>query len=160
MSPVRIIATKRRALSAHALVRPAVPIRASHRQRITSLAAAMRVQHPHVRLSTTGYSPANDLKVLFSFHLDPRHGWSPRRRRDFSSSYSIMVLLSMVIFVAAFATGLGNISWQQGELFGLAVRDIGTSVCTAVNWYVLPCRSISLNVQDAHLWVRIRSCNP
>jgi hypothetical protein len=78
----------------------------------------------------------------------------------FSSSYSIMVLLSMVIFVAAFATGLGNISWQQGELFGLAVRDIGTSVCTAVNWYVLPCRSISLNVQDAHLWVRIRSCNP
>jgi len=69
MSPVRIIATKRRALSAHALVRPAVPIRASHRQRITSLAAAMRVQHPHVRLSTTGYSPANDLKVLFSFHL-------------------------------------------------------------------------------------------
>jgi SP family myo-inositol transporter-like MFS transporter 13 len=40
----------------------------------------------------------------------------------------------MAIYVAAYATGLGNIPWQQGELFALEVRGIGTSCATATNW--------------------------
>jgi MFS transporter, SP family, solute carrier family 2 (myo-inositol transporter), member 13 len=40
----------------------------------------------------------------------------------------------MIIFVASYATGLGNVPWQQGELFELSVRGIGTSCATAVNW--------------------------
>jgi MFS transporter, SP family, solute carrier family 2 (myo-inositol transporter), member 13 len=58
----------------------------------------------------------------------------------------------MIIFVASYATGLGNVPWQQGELFGLEgghfhallhrmiahggeqVRGIGTSLSTATNW--------------------------
>lgn len=40
----------------------------------------------------------------------------------------------MLLYVAGYATGLGNIPWQQGELFRLEVRGIGTSICTAVNW--------------------------
>lgn len=40
----------------------------------------------------------------------------------------------MIIFVASYATGLGNVPWQQGELFELSVRGIGTSCATAMNW--------------------------
>jgi SP family myo-inositol transporter-like MFS transporter 13 len=37
----------------------------------------------------------------------------------YSQAWSSVVLLSMIIFVASYATGLGNVPWQQGELFGL-----------------------------------------
>ncbi|OAX36319.1 general substrate transporter [Rhizopogon vinicolor AM-OR11-026] len=52
----------------------------------------------------------------------------------YSTTWSAIVLLSMIIFVASYATGLGNVPWQQGELFGLEVRGIGTSLSTATNW--------------------------
>ncbi|KAG0697657.1 general substrate transporter [Suillus ampliporus] len=52
----------------------------------------------------------------------------------YSKTWSAIVLLSMIIFVASYATGLGNVPWQQGELFGLEVRGIGTSLSTATNW--------------------------
>ncbi|KAG2134625.1 general substrate transporter [Suillus cothurnatus] len=53
---------------------------------------------------------------------------------SYSRSWSAIILLSMIIFVASYATGLGNVPWQQGELFGLEVRGIGTSLSTATNW--------------------------
>jgi SP family myo-inositol transporter-like MFS transporter 13 len=53
---------------------------------------------------------------------------------SYSRSWSAVILLSMIIFVASYATGLGNVPWQQGELFGLEVRGIGTSLSTATNW--------------------------
>jgi len=52
----------------------------------------------------------------------------------YSTTWSTIVLLSMIIFVASYAMGLGNVPWQQGELFGLEVRGIGTSLATATNW--------------------------
>jgi len=71
---------------------------------------------------------------------------------QYSTTWSAIVLLSMILFVASYATGLGNVPWQQGELFSLeglsvlfsqsilnfipafAVRGIGTSLATATNW--------------------------
>ena len=38
---------------------------------------------------------------------------------QYSQTWSAIVLLSMIIFVASYASGLGNVPWQQGELFGL-----------------------------------------
>jgi len=52
----------------------------------------------------------------------------------YSQTWSSVVLLSMIIFVASYASGLGNVPWQQGELFGLEVRGIGTSLATVTNW--------------------------
>jgi SP family myo-inositol transporter-like MFS transporter 13 len=54
---------------------------------------------------------------------------------SYPKTWTTLVLLSMIVYVAGFATGLGNIPWQQGELFRLEVRGLGTSICTAVNWY-------------------------
>lgn len=61
----------------------------------------------------------------------------PDPPQPYSPTYSLLVLLAMMIYVAGYATGSGNIPWQQGELFRMEVRGIGTSICTAVNWYVL-----------------------
>ena len=38
---------------------------------------------------------------------------------DYSRAWSGIVLLSMLFYVASYATGLGNVPWQQAELFGL-----------------------------------------
>ncbi|CDO72566.1 hypothetical protein BN946_scf184983.g49 [Trametes cinnabarina] len=37
----------------------------------------------------------------------------------YSTTWSALVLVGMILYVASFATGLGNVLWQQGELFGL-----------------------------------------
>ena len=52
----------------------------------------------------------------------------------YSTGYSTLLILSMLLYVASYATGLGVIPWQQGELFRLDVRGMGTSICTATNW--------------------------
>ncbi|KAH9034686.1 general substrate transporter [Lactarius pseudohatsudake] len=54
----------------------------------------------------------------------------------YSHGWSGAVLFSMIVFVASYATGIGNVPWQQGELFSLEVRGIGTSLATATNWSV------------------------
>ena len=53
---------------------------------------------------------------------------------DYPHSWSGVVLFSMIFFVASYATGIGNVPWQQGELFALEVRGIGTSLSTMTNW--------------------------
>jgi SP family myo-inositol transporter-like MFS transporter 13 len=53
---------------------------------------------------------------------------------NYSKAWSAIVLLSMILFVASYATGLGNVPWQQGEFFPLEVRGLGTSLSTATNW--------------------------
>lgn len=40
----------------------------------------------------------------------------------------------MLVYVAAYATGLGNIPWMQGDAFRLEMRGLGSSICTSVNW--------------------------
>ncbi|KAG8745362.1 myo-inositol transporter [Ceratobasidium sp. 414] len=53
---------------------------------------------------------------------------------DYPKNWSALVLFSMIIYVASYATGLGNVPWQQSELFALDVRGIGASLATATNW--------------------------
>ncbi|KAK0199325.1 general substrate transporter [Desarmillaria ectypa] len=70
-----------------------------------------------------------------SFHyLTINTGGNLIKGSDYPNSWSAIVLLSMIIFVASYATGLGNVPWQQGELFALEIRGVGTSLATATNW--------------------------
>lgn len=70
-----------------------------------------------------------------AFHYMTIHtGGSLVAGAHYSQGWAGVVLLSMIIFVASYATGLGNVPWQQGELFSLEVRGIGTSLSTAINW--------------------------
>ena len=45
-----------------------------------------------------------------------------------------IILASIMVYVAAYALGLGNVPWMQSELFPLAVRSLGSGVATATNW--------------------------
>ncbi|KAK8094599.1 transporter C36.03c [Apiospora hydei] len=47
---------------------------------------------------------------------------------------AVTILISMIIFVAAYALGLGNVPWMQSELFPLNVRSLGSGLSTATNW--------------------------
>jgi len=45
-----------------------------------------------------------------------------------------LLIASLLLFVAAYALGLGNVPWQQSELFPLRVRAVGSAIATTANW--------------------------
>ncbi|KAK9476876.1 hypothetical protein V1514DRAFT_335440 [Lipomyces japonicus] len=51
-----------------------------------------------------------------------------------SNPWAIIILIAMMVYVAFYASGIGNVPWQQSELFPMQVRGIGTSMATATNW--------------------------
>lgn len=50
------------------------------------------------------------------------------------SVYAIVILIALVVYVCGYAIGLGNIAWQQSELFPFSVRSLGSGLATATNW--------------------------
>ncbi|KAE8376495.1 general substrate transporter [Aspergillus bertholletiae] len=46
----------------------------------------------------------------------------------------ITILLCLTVYTASYAFGLGNVPWQQSELFPLRVRSLGSAFATATNW--------------------------
>lgn len=48
--------------------------------------------------------------------------------------WPIIILVSMITYVAGYAVGMGNVPWQQSELFPLSVRSLGSALATATNW--------------------------
>ncbi|KAF2424815.1 general substrate transporter [Tothia fuscella] len=75
--------------------------------------------------------------IAFKFvHLPQNHGSPPllgRLLRE-SGPWPTLIVLSMIIYVASYALGLGCVPWQQSELFPLSVRSLGSSIATATNW--------------------------
>ncbi|KAL2816151.1 general substrate transporter [Aspergillus granulosus] len=51
-----------------------------------------------------------------------------------SSFLPLIILLCLTVYTAAYAFGLGNVPWQQSELFPLNVRSLGSALATATNW--------------------------
>ncbi|THX73199.1 putative MFS myo-inositol transporter [Aureobasidium pullulans] len=50
------------------------------------------------------------------------------------SPWSLVLLCSLIFYVASYACGLGCVPWQQSELFSLSVRSMGSGLATATNW--------------------------
>ncbi|KAH9907884.1 general substrate transporter [Xylariomycetidae sp. FL2044] len=47
---------------------------------------------------------------------------------------AFVILVSIMIYVGAYALGLGNVPWMQSELFPLNVRSLGSGLSTSANW--------------------------
>ncbi|KAF5025009.1 hypothetical protein F66182_2960 [Fusarium sp. NRRL 66182] len=47
---------------------------------------------------------------------------------------ALTILVSIMVYVAAYALGLGNVPWMQSELFPLGVRSLGSGAATATSW--------------------------
>lgn len=45
-----------------------------------------------------------------------------------------LLIVAFIIYVLFYALGLGNVPWQQGELFSIETRAIAASIATATNW--------------------------
>ncbi|KAL4957932.1 general substrate transporter [Aspergillus filifer] len=51
-----------------------------------------------------------------------------------NSLLPLVILFCLTVYTAAYAFGLGNVPWQQSELFPLNVRSLGSALATATNW--------------------------
>ncbi|KAJ6164299.1 Myo-inositol transporter 1 [Penicillium chermesinum] len=71
----------------------------------------------------------SSLDISFSPKTD-----GPKGQESGNRLYPFLILLSLIIYVAAYAFGLGNVPWQQAELFPLNVRSLGSGLATATNW--------------------------
>lgn len=49
--------------------------------------------------------------------------------------WKYILLLSLILFVAFYSIGLGNVPWQQSELFPQKIRGLGSSFATSTNWF-------------------------
>lgn len=77
-------------------------------------------------LSAWGFSLLNlSTKVLESGAAPPPQN---------NTGAAILVLISIMIYVAAYAIGWGNVPWMQSELFSLSVRSLGSGAATGTNW--------------------------
>ncbi|KAJ5483617.1 hypothetical protein N7530_002863 [Penicillium desertorum] len=74
----------------------------------------------------------------FSSVDDKWNSQPPTGRQDNHNSVSSLVplaiLFCLTVYTAAYALGLGNVPWQQSELFPLNVRSLGSGLATATNW--------------------------
>ncbi|KAJ5176419.1 Myo-inositol transporter 1 [Penicillium canariense] len=73
----------------------------------------------------------SSLDVSWDPQPPSRHRDAPDKQGAF---YPLMILLCLTIYTAAYAFGLGNVPWQQSELFPLNVRSLGSGLATATNW--------------------------
>ncbi|MCJ1438401.1 hypothetical protein MMC27_007789 [Xylographa pallens] len=48
--------------------------------------------------------------------------------------WPLLILFSIILYVSSYAIGLGNVPWQQSELFPLSVRAMGSGIATSTNW--------------------------
>lgn len=80
-------------------------------------------------LSAWGFS----LMKLSTAALDAG-GSAPPSPPSENQGAAVVVLVSIMLYVAAYAIGLGTVPWMQSELFSLSVRSLGSGAATGTNW--------------------------
>lgn len=75
----------------------------------------------------------SDLHItsIFPASSSPDDLHSPPPAED---RWSDVIFAALVVYVAGYAIGLGNVPWQQSELFPLSIRSLGSGLATATNW--------------------------
>jgi MFS transporter, SP family, solute carrier family 2 (myo-inositol transporter), member 13 len=66
--------------------------------------------------------------------VNPLYSARDRYRQVDSKFWPLVILASTTLYVSSYAVGLGCVPWQQGELFPLPVRSLGSGLATATNW--------------------------
>ncbi|OCL12934.1 general substrate transporter [Glonium stellatum] len=74
--------------------------------------------------------------VAFNFVNIPSHEVATNNPAEnvAGAVWPVVILVAMIIYVAGYAIGMGNVPWQQSELFPLSVRSLGSGLATATNW--------------------------
>lgn len=71
-----------------------------------------------------------------AFHFIPIHfeGDEVAEPTGGMSSWDIVIIVFMMLYVSFYAIGVGSVPWQQSELFLMSVRGLGSSFATMTNW--------------------------
>lgn len=101
---------------------------------IVALELVDRVGRRRILLCSIPFMILGLLSVAFGFSFLPLGVTSELPENSDHSGAAGLVLASIIIYVASFALGLGNVPSMQSELYPLAVRSLGSGVATAVNW--------------------------
>jgi MFS transporter, SP family, solute carrier family 2 (myo-inositol transporter), member 13 len=101
---------------------------------IVALGLVDRVGRRRILLCSIPFMILGLLSVAFGFSFLPLGVTSELPENSDHSGAAGLVLASIIIYVASFALGLGNVPSMQSELYPLAVRSLGSGVATAVNW--------------------------
>ena len=75
------------------------------------------------------------LWISVSYNCIPRW-WFNFAAKYEQNGWNAVMLTAMVVFVAFYALGIGNLPWHQGEMFPTSVRGVGTSITTSINWTI------------------------
>lgn len=102
---------------------------------VVALLTIDRIGRRRILLWTLWGMIAGLLLTSFAFsHLDLSFDSTSSSTHATPSPWSMLVLFAMLIYIASYATGVGNVPWQQSELFPIRVRGVGTSLATSTNW--------------------------
>ncbi|UNI16139.1 hypothetical protein JDV02_002605 [Purpureocillium takamizusanense] len=106
---------------------------------LAALGLIDRVGRRRILLCSIPFMIMGLLLAAFGFSFLSLHqtGTAMMAENDADSGHAgpaSLVLVSIMVYVAAFALGLGNVPWMQSELFPLAVRSLGSGAATATNW--------------------------
>jgi len=77
------------------------------------------------------------LLTAVAFHFLPgvtQKTEAPSDSASLIGLWPVLILSSIILYVASYALGLGNVPWQQSELFPLSVRAMGSGIATSTNW--------------------------
>ncbi|KAL2315148.1 MFS myo-inositol transporter [Schizosaccharomyces pombe] len=88
-----------------------------------------RIGRRRILLCTSAVMIAGLALCAIAYHFLPAD-----TTQNTNSGWQYVVLASIIIFLASYASGIGNIPWQQAELFPMEVRALGAGFSTAINW--------------------------
>lgn len=72
--------------------------------------------------------------AAIAFHYIPINNHTLELETDQAGWAGIVVLVAIILFVASYATGLGNVPWTANELLPMEVRAMGAMMITCTNW--------------------------
>ncbi|KAI5779914.1 general substrate transporter [Peziza echinospora] len=75
------------------------------------------------------------LLSAFAFDHLPLTPSVPSASSNAPPAYAVIILISMTLYVASYASGIGTVPWTaQNEIFKMQHRGLGSGISTGVNW--------------------------
>ncbi|KAI1311796.1 putative MFS myo-inositol transporter [Xylaria venustula] len=92
-----------------------------------------RIGRRRILLHSIPYMAIALLATAFGFGISGVSSINAREPQ-FAQGAAVLILVNIILYVAAYAIGLGTVPWMQSELFPLNVRSRGSGLATATNW--------------------------
>jgi SP family myo-inositol transporter-like MFS transporter 13 len=101
---------------------------------VAALLLIDRIGRRRILLYSIPFMAFGLLATAYGFKASGMSSVIARDDTGLTDAAAVFILLNIMIYVAAYALGLGNVPWMQSELFPLNVRSKGSGLATATNW--------------------------